>query len=364
MLSLYNIYMYHSFLLNTKTYVEWGKPGNKEATDLKHLTVEMYNGSDRPEDVVCLMPGNSACGLGDSIWMISYLRDFFHLKMHYKGSLEFCSSKAIINFYRQFLPIQIKLYESPMELTTFQNFKTKIPSMFYWTEGDGADRSWVDGESIISRLYKSVNMQYPGLPNWFDFTPEHILDPDNNFYENLNLKKDEPYILYQWHSSGPTKNLTPATSIKVIRHLAKKQKVYVVGRLKNLDCLNEIPNVTNLSGKTEGHAEHLFTLASKAELIVCPDSGLLHLGEAYKIPCVCLLSVLPPSFIAKNYKIPAFLYGSGFCSHKPCGFLRQVPTPYCPPTQGYCRVFDDINLQELDKKIDETLKNRRLWRSV
>jgi ADP-heptose:LPS heptosyltransferase len=123
--------------------------------------------------------------------------------------------------------------------------------------------------------------------------------------------------------------------------------------------------VVNLSGKTEGQAESIFTLAYNSELIVCPDSAGLHLGEAYKIPTVCIMGTLPASYIASKYKIPSFIYGEGYCPYKPCGIVQNLPkTSKCPTgTTDYCRVFDDIDLKLFDQCIEKTIANRREYRS-
>jgi ADP-heptose:LPS heptosyltransferase len=224
----------------------------------------------------------------------------------------------------------------------------------------------VDNRSLVERLYNWTGMKYDGLLDWGDFTDEKILYPANDFWTNLNINKKDRYVYFQWHSSGHTKNINPRENIKIIKHIIKNYgyKVYVVGRLKCLDILNEIPGVVNLSGKTEGKAESLFTLAFNSEFIVTGDSAGLHLSEAYKIPSVCIMATLPPVYVASKYKIPSFMFGSGHCPYSPCGIVHHLPKETkCPKDTGdYCKVFDNIDLNLFDRCVKQSFKNRLNYR--
>jgi len=198
------------------------------------------------------------------------------------------------------------------------------------------------------------------LSDFGEFTNEKILYPSDDFYTKLKINKNDKYIFFQWHSSGHCKNLPPKTNIKIIKHLIDKYKlkVYVIGKVDYLDKLENIKGVVNLSGKTL--AEDVFTLAFNAEFIVCPDSAGVHLGEAYRIPTVGIMATLPPVYIASKYKIPTFMYGSGFCQYKPCGVVDKLPVNRCPKdTTNYCAVLEDIDLNLFDKCFLQTIYNKQ-----
>jgi len=356
-----------------KRYISWGQPRSLKKDSFHEATpdfnVEIYNGTPiEPEDsVVYMMQGDSTLGMGDSIWLITYLRDIYRLKGRMRCRMDVCSSPSINEFYSNFLPSGMNLREEYITKEEFDTFTYKLPAMYYWTEKDGADRSWVDNQSIIQRLYNYAGMEYKGLPDFGAFTNEKILHPNKEYYERLGIDKNDKYVLFQWHSSGVCKNIPPKTNIKLIRHILKQYglKVYVFGRLFCLDKLEEIEGVKNLSGRTEGHAEDVFSLAFNSEFIVSPDSAGIHLGEAFRIPSVGIMSTLPPKYVANKYKIPAFLFGSGFCQHKPCGVVKKLPLDRCPKgTKKYCAVLQDVDLELFDLCVKKSQENRYQYRRM
>lgn len=368
--------MYWTWTHNNVSYVSWGEPRrveNKLITDLRpRYDVEVYNGKPIKSDetVTFQMQGDSTLGLGDSIWLINYIRDIYNVKCRRRARFICMSSKWIIDFYKNFLPSSFEMREEYMTEKEFMTIQHKLPAMYYWHEDktSGVDKSWVDNKSLVERLYGWTGMEYTGLSDWGEFTNEKILYPSDDFYKKLNINKKDKFVYFQWHSSGHSKNLQPKTNIKLIKHIVNQYgyKVYVVGRLRSLDLLNSIPGVVNLSGKTEGIAEALFSLAFNSEFIVSPDSAGVHFSEAYRVPGVCILGTLPPSYICSKYRIPTFMYGSGSCPYKPCGIVHRLPKEdRCPKgTTDYCRIFDDIDLTLFDKCVSKSFDNRLRYKST
>lgn len=367
-------FMFWTFKDRDTYYASWGacrQRENKNITDEKpRFDIPIYNGSPMKsgDSAVFLMQGDATLGMGDCIWLINYLRDVYSVKGNRRIDMNICSSPSINEFMRKFFPPSFNMINEYMTLDSFAEMNHFLPSMYFWKEENGiADKSWTDNRSILERLYNWVGIKYQGLLDWGDFTPEDILHPSKTFYSKLGINPKDKFIFFQWHSSGHSKNLPPASNIKIIKHLIKKYgyKVYVVGRLKSLDMLNGIKGVVNLSGKTEGFAEYIFSLAINSEFIICPDSAGVHLSEAYKVPCACIMSTLPPVYIASKYKIPSFMYGSGECGYKPCGVVHQLPLHKCPKgTKNYCHVLTDIDLGLLDSTIEKSISNRERYRNA
>lgn len=366
--------MFWTFKDRDQYYASWGACRQREGKIIEdekpRFDAHIYNGTPMSsgDSAAFLMQGDSTLGMGDCIWLINYLRDVYSVKGHRKINMNVCSSPTINKFMSNFLPKSFTFINEYMPLDIFSNMNHLLPSMYFWKEEKGsADKSWTDNRSILERLYNWVGIKYEGLLDWGEFTPEEILHPSKDFYTSLGINSKDKYIFFQWHSSGHSKNLPPVSNIKIIKHLIKKYgyKVYVVGRLKSLEMLNNIDGVVNLSGRTEGHAEYVFSLAINSEFIVCPDSAGVHLSEAYKIPCACIMSTLPPVYIASKYKIPSFMYGSGECGYKPCGVVHHLPLHKCPKgTKNYCHVLTDIDLQLLDLTIEKSISNRNRYRNT
>jgi len=251
---------------DNKTYISWSQPRSMPQNSYYDLNpdynIPVYNGKKmrKSDKVVYCMQGDSTLGMGDSIWLISYLRDIYRILGKRKIELHICSSEWINNFYSHFLPSTIKFREEYITKEEFDSFDHKLPAMYYWREEDNADKSWLDNQSILERLYKLVGIQYNGLPDWGEFTPDYIMSPNKEFYERLNINKNDNYIFFQWHSSGIAKNIPPKPNIKILRYLIEKYpdwKIYIIGRLNSLNKLEEIhSNIKNLSNKTT--AEDVF----------------------------------------------------------------------------------------------------------
>lgn len=357
-------------LSDNEQYISWGQPRSLKSEQYDNCApnyeVKVYRGERvRPgERAIFMMSGDATLGFGDSIWLINYLRDFLKIKGRLRCHLDIATSPDVAKFYSHFFPKNVNFIDEYITKKEFDKYDHKLPAMYYWKENE-ADKSWADNQSILQRLYNCAGIEYFGLSDWRDFTPDDLMFPDDDYYKRLGIEKDDKYIFFQWHSSGEPKNIHPRENIKLIKHLIDKYKFkcYIIGRLKSLDKLEKIPGVVNLAGKTT--AEDLVRLAVNSELIVGPDSAGMHLGEAYKIPSVCIMSVLPPVYVASKYKIPAFMYGSGKCPNKICGVVSSLPIlDKCPKgTENYCAVMQDIDLNLFDKCVIQTVRNVNKYRN-
>jgi ADP-heptose:LPS heptosyltransferase len=352
--------------------MSWGQPRSIPKDSVYHLqpdySVNVYAGEkiNREDSILYMMQGDSTLGMGDSIWLISYLRDIYRIKAHRRVPITICSSKTINDFYSNFLPSSFIFEDEYITEEKFNTFTHKLPAMYYWHEKDDSDKSWTDNKSIIARTYALTGMEYQSLPDFGEFTNEEILYPSNSFYKKLNINKNDRYCFFQWHSSGECKNIPPETNIKIIKHIVKEYglKVYIIGRLNCLNKLEKIKGVKNLSNKTTGL--DVFSLAFNAELIISPDSAGVHLGEAFQRPAVGILATLPPSYIAHKYKFPTFMFGDGFCQFKPCGHITKFPEQKCPhkKAQKYCEILKHVDLDLLDKCIKKAKENVELYRNI
>lgn len=358
--------MFWSFKLNNERYATWGEPRNTSgaADAMPRFDILVNNGEHiYPDDKsIVLMQGDSTFGVGDSIWLMSFLRLIWQQRHNKQGELYFCSSNKYLSLFKNFLPKEIKLIKEYMTWDDFVQFDHFFPSIYYWKNvSDNSDKSWLDNQSLLERLCTWVGIKYDGLEDWNQFTPEHILHPSDEFFLNLGITPGEKYIMIQWHSSGYPKNIPPHTMFKIINHLKERfnYKIVIVGTNPELNKI-KMDGVVVTVGKTE--IIDLFSIAANASLIICPDSAAVHLAELYKIPCVCIMSTLPPVYIASKYRIPTFIFGSGHCPYSPCGYVHELPLDRCPKgTKDFCAVMNDIRLSLFDTCLDKTILNAKVW---
>jgi len=130
--------MYWTFKYKGQRYASWGEPRRipkEQVTDLQsRFDINIYNGAQiKPEESVCfLMQGDDTLGLGDSIWLISFMRDIYRLKGRRRCKFIFVSSPWILQFYSNFLPSSFELREEYMLESEFMNIPHKLPAMYYW----------------------------------------------------------------------------------------------------------------------------------------------------------------------------------------------------------------------------------------
>lgn len=352
--------MYWSCIFNGTKYYSWGQPQLPNASSIQPEYIPVYCGEkvNSNDKAILLHNGNSKFGLGDFIWLTSFLREWNLLKGRNKCPITFGSSEIIVKLIRNFLPPIVQYTKALVQEDVFQQHNHKLASLYYWPDRDGSDKSWIRNRSIVSRSFAWAGMQYEGLPDWRIFSPNQIIYPDQDFYNKLQIDENENYVFFQWHSSGKAKNLPNQINIKLLQLLAQLDydKIYVIGMYDNLDQLERINKVINLSGKTS--CLDVFTLAANASLIISPDSGGIHLGEAFRVPAVGITATLPPNYIAYKYKVPAFITGSGFCPYKPCGHVHDLPHGKCPnPSLDYCQVLENIDQKSFLLAIQKTRDN-------
>lgn len=368
--------MYWTFDHKGVTKISWGQPRSvpkNEVSNLKErFDINIYSGEEiKPNDTVLFsMQGDSTLGFGDSIWLLTYIRAIFSQKGRRRCNMDIATSEVIAEFYSLFTPPKIKYIEEYIAFDKFMQYDHVLPAMYYWKDIDEnkqfrGDKSWVAVESLVERLFNLTGMQYEGLPDFGDFTDQSLLYPEDNWWKKLGIKKDDKYCFFQWHTSGVAKNIAASENVKMIKWITENldMKVYLIGKVQGLDKLEQIPGVVNLNTKTTG--KDLITLGFNAELIVGPDSAGVHIGEAYRVPTVGIFGTLPPHYVCNKYKIPAFMFGSGFCIHKPCGYTSEMPADLCPKgnNQKYCQVLSDIDLQLFERCVEQTFKNRREYLS-
>lgn len=362
--------MYWTWRYKDQEWASWGRPRSVDKngiSDIKpNYDIDVYQGGEikRGDRVFFSMQGDATLGLGDSIWLISFIRELYSIKGRRRCQLDVATGKDVGKFFKMFLPKGVNIIPEYITKSEFDSYDHKLPAMYYWRDDDDSDRSWIDNQSIVERLYHLCGMKYDSLPDFGDFTDPEVLYPPKNYYERLGIDPKDKYVFFQWHTSSGVKNLPAEVNIKLLKHITREYgyKVYVIGRLDGLDSIEKIPGVVNLSNNTTG--ADVISLGFGCEFFVSPDSAGVHLSEAFRIPGVGILGTLTPSYIASKYRIPTFMFGAGHCSHRPCGVVKRLPLERCPVgTKTHCAVLGSIDLKLFDKCVTQSFRNRELYRS-
>ncbi len=127
------------------------------------------------------------------------------------------------------------------------------------------------------------------------FSPHFDLEKIKNLkkLENLNSQNlKNPYVIIHPGASNPPK-VWDLKNYALVADELKKMGYQVVltgvGPEKNLTAqiAYQAPHCLDLAGKTKLH--ELLALISEASLVIGPDTGVLHLARAVKIPSIALM---------------------------------------------------------------------------
>jgi len=141
----------------------------------------------------------------------------------------------------------------------------------------------------------------------------------------------------------------------LVKRLAQSPQTRVV-ILENQEVRSRFANIPNVILPKCTDLESLIGLVSFCDLVVCPDSGILHLAGALKRPTVALFGPILPDFRTRYYSRCEVLYHPEvFCS--PCWDLQTyncVNGDYkaCLLAITVDEVFDKIDFMR--KKYEET----------
>ena len=144
------------------------------------------------------------------------------------------------------------------------------------------------------------------------------------------------FVLLAPGSAWRTKQWFEEGFIQVARHFLKKgRQVVLMGGPADKDLCRRIGkdlDLFDLSGKTP-LSETLY-FVKNAGVLVCNDSMALHMGSAFKIPCVSVFCATSPSFGFGPWKNPnALIVEDTSLECKPC---RRHGSVTCPRGDEAC----------------------------
>ena len=128
---------------------------------------------------------------------------------------------------------------------------------------------------------------------------------------------------------GPAKRWPVENFVAVAKHLAEKHRARIVVLGAPVDTplaeefVRQMPEAENLAGKTS-LAEFMALLGS-AKLVLCNDSGAMHLASALGVPTVVVFGSTEPLLTG-----PLGARAQVLRHHVPCSpcFLRECPIDF------------------------------------
>jgi ADP-heptose:LPS heptosyltransferase len=101
-------------------------------------------------------------------------------------------------------------------------------------------------------------------------------------------------------------------------------------------------------------------IASTCDVLLSPDSFMVHMAAALNLPCVALYGPFPAPLYTSHYPKCFPIQGKGECS--PC-FFHPRGTHFPPKgpcwKSGRCEVLADINPRQVVKHVEEAFQNRK-----
>lgn len=176
-----------------------------------------------------------------------------------------------------------------------------------------------------------------GLPEITEKFPDYIVQPEEREWIFATFPKTEGKkrvgIQVQ---AGVRCRTTPAKLLTtVVQDMVKRGwEVVLMGRPGEFVVNKELPGIVNLT------SHNLTFRQSAAYLLTCdaffgPDSSLLHVAGALKVPAVGIFAAYPWQIRTANYPTVRVIQGHEGCEIAPC-FHQTVQSPMTFPANGPC----------------------------
>ncbi len=167
--------------------------------------------------------------------------------------------------------------------------------------------------------------------------PRLYLDHDHGekILEMTKGTKGKPWVALACGATfGPAKHWFPEHFAELGRRLIKEKKAHLffLGTTKEYEASQVVIRMmqvkggfTNLCGLTD--LNQLGVVLEKCKLLVCNDSGIMHMGAALQVPLVAIFGSTSPVWTRPLGRKNKVLYERVFCSpcFKPTCYRTDVP---------------------------------------
>jgi len=175
---------------------------------------------------------------------------------------------------------------------------------------------------------------------------------------NLNFDKvpiiNEPYIVIAPSSKHFTKTLPKEYFADIIKSIPSKYKILLIGDNSGFDIaicsyLETISeNVINYCGKTG--FEELANIIHNSELVICNDSGVLHLAETLNKKIISFFGSTVKEFGFYPQLKSTVVFENNNLKCRPCTHIGKSECP-----KKHFRCMNEFDINDIIKKVHENI---------
>jgi len=254
---------------------------------------------------------------------------------------------------------RVKQQKKDIKHDRYINFSESIEMNLALHHSDPAywEPKYVRAEKCDKNYYEE-SMEWAGVEGC-DIRPTLYFNEEEHKAAKVPFENDKFNILWGLSGSG-TNKIYPWTE-HVMSDLLKAFPFITFVTVGDKKCqVLELkhPSVTRLSGNIPMRLAMCMT--QYADLVVCPDTGLLHAAGAYDTPKIGLLGHTTIENITKHFKNDYSLEAECTCS--PCFrliFDQEVQCPRSPITHSPWCLSEGIKPERLKVQIERVIREHR-----
>ena len=284
-----------------------------------------YVGCVKPNDTIII---RRIGGMGDVIWTLPVAK---YLKEKYNCTIKYCT------------------FEKDWDIFKNLSYVDEVLKKPYISVEDALATNW-----ILDYWYSIEGNSVAGFEDSYDISWEWAFGKDANkdyVKECLQLTQQEesfakeifknPTIIVALQSSAVKRSYPYAQAI--INGI--KDKGYDIAIVGNIPQKDQ-DGVINMTGKT--NIRELFALIKESKMVICVDSGNLHIASQFNVPTICLFTTVKAYTRTKYYPNVTAIETDIACS--PCLQINE----YCPKEpECMSRIMPDTILKAVDKIIGD-----------
>lgn len=189
---------------------------------------------------------------------------------------------------------------------------------------------------------------------------------------NTQVFKDKTIGMYQLSSANQVRCFQPADSVFMLLKLADAYpnihwlalydefvnpayKTQLEEKIKELE-------ITNIQPYCAPNLRDLWALTTRAQVVIAPDSMMVHIAGCMGVPCIGLWGPMSPQSRVAYYTNHFPIFHRELCVHAPCFAYSNTFPKYCPPRPGgrtTCEVLAGISPVEVIEAVNKIIQASR-----